>query len=382
MSQAGGAADSDQPRTLYVGNLESGVTDELVAALFGQIGPIQGCKIITESGGDPYAFVEFVNHTDASAALTAMNQRMCLGKELRVNWASSAVQHNQAHHRQDTSKHHHIFVGDLSPQVETHDLRGAFSPFGEISDCRVVKDSTTQKSKGYGFVSFMNKEDAENAIQMMNGSWLGSRAIRTNWATRKPMQKDENLGHGSHGAHHKNLSYEEVYNQSSPTNCTVYCGGLGPAASSEDALRQAFEEFGEIIDIRVFKEKGYAFVKFGAKESACRAIVARHNQDLCGQPVKCSWGKEQEQPPQQHYPYGDPYQMNYWYSGYGRVDGAYHPQMNQMGGDYMNQMYTPAAPYGQYYQQYPMMGMPHGGPPGAGPMPMPPYPPSQQYPTQ
>ena len=53
-------------------------------------------------------------------------------------------------------------------------------------DCRVVRDPQTLKSKGYGFVSFTKKVEAENAITLMNGQWLGSRSIRTNWATRKP----------------------------------------------------------------------------------------------------------------------------------------------------------------------------------------------------
>ncbi|KAL9692888.1 hypothetical protein quinque_012173 [Culex quinquefasciatus] len=52
--------------------------------------------------------------------------------------------------------------------------------------CRVVRDPQTLKSKGYGFVSFVKKSEAENAIAAMNGQWLGSRSIRTNWATRKP----------------------------------------------------------------------------------------------------------------------------------------------------------------------------------------------------
>ena len=55
-----------------------------------------------------------------------------------------------------------------------------------FSDCRVVRDPATLKSKGYGFVSFTKKIEAENAIALMNGQWLGSRSIRTNWATRKP----------------------------------------------------------------------------------------------------------------------------------------------------------------------------------------------------
>ena len=59
------------------------------------------------------------------------------------------------------------------------------------SDCRVVRDPQTLKSKGYGFVSFMKKVEAENAIALMNGQWLGSRSIRTNWATRKPPAKND-----------------------------------------------------------------------------------------------------------------------------------------------------------------------------------------------
>ncbi|DBA13463.1 TPA: hypothetical protein GDO54_018533, partial [Pyxicephalus adspersus] len=82
--------------------------------------------------------------------------------------------------------HFHVFVGDLSPEITTDDIKAAFGPFGRISDARVVKDMTTGKSKGYGFVSFFNKWDAESAITQMGGQWLGGRQIRTNWATRKP----------------------------------------------------------------------------------------------------------------------------------------------------------------------------------------------------
>ncbi|XP_047479219.1 nucleolysin TIAR-like [Penaeus chinensis] len=74
-------------------------------------------------------------------------------KEMKINWATSPGSQGKV----DTSKHYHIFVGDLSPEIETHTLREAFAPFGEISDCRVVRDPHTLKSKGYGFVSFVKK---------------------------------------------------------------------------------------------------------------------------------------------------------------------------------------------------------------------------------
>ena len=77
--------DGEGTKTLYVGNLHPSVSEELILALFGQIGPVKGCKIIREpGGGDPYCFVEFTHHAAASAALTAMNRRMCLDKEMKV----------------------------------------------------------------------------------------------------------------------------------------------------------------------------------------------------------------------------------------------------------------------------------------------------------
>ncbi|KDR19108.1 hypothetical protein L798_06342, partial [Zootermopsis nevadensis] len=155
-------------------------------------------------------------------------------------------------------------------------------------DCRVVRDPQTLKSKGYGFVSFVKKAEAESAIAAMNGQWLGSRSIRTNWATRKPPAPKNEVNT-------KPLTFDEVYNQSSPTNCTVYCGGLTNGLT-EELMQKTFSPFGNIQEIRVFKDKGYAFVRFSTKESATHAIVAVHNTDINGQTVKCSWGKESGDP--------------------------------------------------------------------------------------
>jgi len=63
----------------------------------------------------------------------------------------------------------------------------------------------------------------------------------------------------------KPLTFDEVYNQSSPTNCTVYCGGINGALSgflNEEILQKTFSPYGTIQEIRVFKDKGYAFVRW------------------------------------------------------------------------------------------------------------------------
>ena len=58
----------------------------------------------------------------------------------------------------------------------------------------------------------------------------------------------------------KPLTFDEVYNQSSPTNCTVYCGGI-TSGLSEELLQKTFAHFGSIQEIRIFKDKGYAFIR-------------------------------------------------------------------------------------------------------------------------
>ena len=55
------------------------------------------------------------------------------------------------------------------------------------------------------------------------------------------------------------LEFNEVWNRTSDTNCTVYFGNCGEI--SEDFVRSLFDRYGPIVEIRVFKEKGYAFVR-------------------------------------------------------------------------------------------------------------------------
>ncbi|XP_039599143.1 nucleolysin TIAR isoform X2 [Polypterus senegalus] len=299
--------DDSNPKTLYVGNLSRDVTEVLILQLFSQIGPCKSCKMITEhTSNDPYCFVEFYEHRDAAAALAAMNGRKIMGKEVKVNWAttpSSQKKDTSSLHGHKTGVwemftqsegpipqehvyHFHVFVGDLSPEITTEDIKAAFAPFGKISDARVVKDMTTGKSKGYGFVSFYNKLDAENAIVHMGGQWLGGRQIRTNWATRKPPAPKSVQENNS-----KQLRFEDVVNQSSPQNCTVYCGGI-QSGLTEQLMRQTFSPFGQIMEIRVFPEKGYSFIRFSSHESAAHAIVSVNGTTIEGHMVKCYWGKE------------------------------------------------------------------------------------------
>ncbi|KAG7264231.1 hypothetical protein CRUP_022236 [Coryphaenoides rupestris] len=341
--------DEEQPKTLYVGNLSRDVTEALIVEVFGQIGPCKSCKMIADTAGnDPYCFVEFYEHRHAIAALTAMNGRKIMGKEVKVNWATTP-----SNQKKDTSNHFHVFVGDLSPEITTDDIRAAFAVFGRISDARVVKDMNTGNSKGYGFVSFFNKWDAENAIQQMGGQWLGGRQIRTNWATRKPVAPKT-----SHESSTKQLSFDEVVNQSSLSNCTVYCGGV-TTGLTEDTMKQTFGPFGQIMEIRFFPDKGYSFVRFNSHEEAAHAIVSVNGTSVEGYVVKCYWGKEtpdmMTSPMQQKTKVGFPVQQ---YGGVGGQWGQWYgntQQVSQQVGQYVASGWQMPS-YGVYGQPWNQQG--------------------------
>ena len=74
-----------------------------------------------------YGFIKFCDRVVAEAALRALNGKVYLGQELRVNWA---LPNN---HKEDTSHHFHIFVGDLGNEVTDAVLYNTFSAIGQCS---------------------------------------------------------------------------------------------------------------------------------------------------------------------------------------------------------------------------------------------------------
>lgn len=75
-----------------------------------------------------------------------------------------------------------LFVGGLSWGTDEEALRGAFTSFGEIKDVRVIRDPTTQRSRGFGFIEFNSDEHANAAKSGMDGTELDGRRIRVDFA--------------------------------------------------------------------------------------------------------------------------------------------------------------------------------------------------------
>ena len=76
-----------------------------------------------------------------------------------------------------------LFVGGLSWDTDNGGLRQAFEKYGTIDDARVITDRETNRSRGFGFVTFVDGGDAQTAMNGMNGVQLDGRAIKVDIAT-------------------------------------------------------------------------------------------------------------------------------------------------------------------------------------------------------
>jgi RNA recognition motif-containing protein len=78
-----------------------------------------------------------------------------------------------------------IYAGNLSYGMADDSLKTLFEKFGEVSSAKVIRHQDTGRSKGFGFVEMPNEEEAEKAIQGLDGSDVDGRNIRVNRARPK-----------------------------------------------------------------------------------------------------------------------------------------------------------------------------------------------------
>ena len=75
-----------------------------------------------------------------------------------------------------------IYVGNLSYEVTEEDLQLVFEPFGQIESITIITDKYSGQSKGFGFVEMPSKDEAQAAIDGLNGTELKGRTLNVNEA--------------------------------------------------------------------------------------------------------------------------------------------------------------------------------------------------------
>lgn len=304
-----------------------------------------------------YGFVEYVDVASAERAVRTMDGWLWFGNPIKVGWAKNSM-HPDAAIEADSERsiatpgnaagNYHIFVGDLSSQVDDSTLQTFFSRFQSLADVRVMYDAETGKSRGFGFISFRNSHDADRCIATMQGQWLGGRQIRINWAnqkntTRTPMatgvaesaayakpslqsfvssptrptlaagpprpspsfatpQPHPNLAR-RHTARDptltRNHNYAEVLADAPATLTSVYVGNISPLTNRDDLVR-IFAPFnhGHPLEARIPAGKGYGFVKLASHEQAASAICTLSIQGVFmhSRWLRFGWQRERGEP--------------------------------------------------------------------------------------
>ncbi|XP_058194854.1 oligouridylate-binding protein 1B-like [Rhododendron vialii] len=293
--------DPSTCRSVYVGNIHTQVTEPLLQEVFSSTGPIEGCKLVRKEKSS-YGFIHYFDRRSAAVAILSLNGRHLFGQPIKVNWAYASGQ------REDTSSHYNIFVGDLSSEVTDAMLFACFSVYPSCSDARVMWDQKTGRSRGFGFVSFRNQQEAQSAINDLTGKWLGSRQIRCNWATKGAGANDDKqssdaksvveLSNGSSEDGKETANNDGPENNPQPQYTTVYVGNLAPEVSQLD-LHRHFHALGAgvIEEVRIQRDKGFGFVRYSTHAEAALAIQMGNTQSMFyGKQIKCSWGSKPTPP--------------------------------------------------------------------------------------
>ena len=92
-----------------------------------------------------------------------------------------------------------LFVGNLSFNVTENALQDAFAAHGQVVEVKLVTDRDTGRARGFGFVTMGTAEEAETAINAMNGASIDGRNVTVNVA--KPREERSGGGGGNGGGY-------------------------------------------------------------------------------------------------------------------------------------------------------------------------------------
>ncbi|GLT60705.1 hypothetical protein SLA2020_334610 [Shorea laevis] len=171
-----------------------------------------------------------------------------------------------------------LYIGNIPRTVDNDELRKIVEQHGAVDKAEVMYDKYSGRSRRFAFVTMKTVEDANAAIEKLNGTQIGGREIKVN-ITEKPLtQVDFSL-----------LQAEESQFVDGPYK--VYVGNLAKTVTS-DTLKKFFSEKGKVLSAKVSrvpgtsKSSGFGFVTLSSEEDVEAAISSYNNSLLEGQRIR------------------------------------------------------------------------------------------------
>src|SRR4030042_6150815 len=102
-----------------------------------------------------------------------------------------------------------LYVGSISFNATEESLRELFSSVGEVESAKIITDTDTGRSRGFGFVEMSSEEDAKKAIEQLNGTKFMERVLVVNEARPQQPRERRGFGGGRGGGQGRGSGYGE-----------------------------------------------------------------------------------------------------------------------------------------------------------------------------
>ena len=189
---------------VYVNNIPVGTPKEKVQEIFTPFGAITSCLVSnaadSKNRGTTYAFINFADPVQASAAINALNGADPFNstKKLLVTQAQTRETRERQlrevfeQRRLERAKKYqgiNVYTKNLPENMDDNGLRELFSKFGNISSTKVMMNPQNGKSRGFGFVCFTTPEEATKAVSGMNQQMVDGKPLYVSLAQRKDVRR-------------------------------------------------------------------------------------------------------------------------------------------------------------------------------------------------
>ncbi|KAL4889716.1 hypothetical protein BDV59DRAFT_186047 [Aspergillus ambiguus] len=210
-----------------------------------------------------------------------------------------ATKHTESQEQEvSTQPRRTLFVRSLPASTTTESLTEYFSQSYVIKHATAVTDPETKQSKGYGFVTFADIDDAKAALEEYNGSVFEGKKIKVDYAQPRHRTIDESLGKSvpSSEALERKKQREQQRAAAQPPKLIVR--NLPWSIKEPEDLGVLFRSFGKVKQATLPKKggqlAGFGFVVLRGKKNAEKALAAVNGKEVDGRTLAVDWAVDKK----------------------------------------------------------------------------------------
>uniref|UniRef100_A0A8V5GK42 Polyadenylate-binding protein n=1 Tax=Melopsittacus undulatus TaxID=13146 RepID=A0A8V5GK42_MELUD len=273
---------------VFIKNLDKSIDNKALYDTFSAFGNILSCKVVCdENGSKGYAFVHFETQDAADRAIEKMNGMLLNDRKVFVGRFKSRKE-REAELGAKAKEFTNVYIKNFGDDMDDERLKELFSKYGKTLSVKVMTDPTG-KSKGFGFVSFEKHEDANKAVEEMNGKDINGKMVFVGRAQKK-VERQAELKRRFEQLKQERLSRYQGVN--------LYIKNLDDTIDDEK-LRKEFSPFGSITSAKVMLEdgrsKGFGFVCFSSPEEATKAVTEMNGRIVGSKPLYVALAQRKEE---------------------------------------------------------------------------------------